>query len=908
MGDNASRRRRRIWRFGTAEFDEARWSLRLSGQPVTLESKPLEILHELLLKAGEVVTKNELLDAVWPGVFVVEGSLATAVSKLRKALGEPLGDMIETVPRIGYRITAPVTVDQVDSPQTRRLDFERGQAVPRRPQWLLEQPLGNSGVNDVWLARHAKTRENRVFKFADAPDRLRALKREVTLARIIAGGLGPAAPCPSLLEWDFDAAPSFVEYAFGGMDLIAWAETQGGLAAVPLDTRLGIAIQTARALSAIHDLGVLHKDLKPANILIALDNGRPVVRLADFGCGEMLQDTLVEKFQITRPDEPDDENGARTGPSGTNAYRAPELYAGALPSIRSDVYSLGLILFQLVTGDLHATLAPGWDAEIADSLLRDDIRAAAAGNPEHRLASAEDLARRLETLAERRRADEQEREAERQLARLRGEEQQRLARRPWVLAAAATTVLGLVGTSLATAWAIGQRDIAVSQRKIAEASYAFLAEDLLAKADPAEAVAIDETMGEALKRASADIDQRFADTPLIAGQLHHSIARAFVERADYASARREFDAASALFARSGNRDQQAIIAFQVALMLARSVEEGSLEQAQNALREAQARWGAPETLPPEGAMWAYAATGYLAIGEDRSSDALTAFEHSEAIANALPRDLTAREQVAIKQRVIAALLRLDRMEEAEKRARDLSMRSTLLLGRDHPDTLQVRLNLAQALLAQQKNEAMIAEATAILPLIERRFGNDHPRTLQLLGSRMDAFKNMERYGEARADGERLWQAAEKRFGARSFYAVGARLDTARVRCRAGDTEGGLQDAMAAFEAAKAGFGANHSLTHGVSHGVADCLIASRRYGDAGRYLSNLDRVSVGELVGNKDWGLHVELLLAEIAAFSGRPEAARRHLAVAAPAFKDLKTDSYEARRIARIERALLTK
>lgn len=908
MGDNALRRRRRVWRFGTAEFDEASWSLRLDRHPVTIESKPLEILHELLLRAGEVVTKGELLDAVWPGVFVVEGSLATAVSKLRKALGDPLDDMIETVPRIGYRITAAVTVEQIDSPQTRRLDFKPGQAVPRRPQWLLQQALGNSGVNDVWLAHHAKTGDNRVFKFADAPDRLRALKREVALARIIAAGLGPNAPCPSLLEWDFDAAPCFVEYAFGGMDLIAWAEAQGSLSAVPLETRLGIAIQTARALSAVHDLGILHKDLKPANILIAAEDGKLVVRLADFGCGEMLQETLVEQFQITRPDEPVDANGVRTGTSGTSAYRAPELLTGALPSIRSDVYSLGLILFQLVTGNLHATLAPGWDAGIADPLLRDDIRAAAAGNPEQRLASAEELAQRLESLAERRQIAEQERKAERQLARLRGEEEQRLARRPWVRAAVAATVLGLVGTSIATAWAIDQRDIAVSQRKIAEASYAFLAEDLLAKADPAEAVAIDETMGEALKRASADIDQRFADTPLIAGQLHHSIARAFVERADYASARREFDAASALFARSGNQEQQAIIAYQVALMLARSAEEGSLQKAKDALREAQTRWGAPENLSPEGAMWAHAASGYLAIGEDRSADALAAFERSEASARALPRELTAREEVAIKQRVIAALLRLDRMEEAEKRARDLSLRSALLLGRDHPDTLQVRLNLAQALLAQQKNEAMIAEATAILPLIERRFGSDHPRTLQLLGSRMDAFKNMERYGEARADGARLWKAAEKRFGARSFYAVGARLDTARVRCRAGDTDGGLEDAMAAFEAAKAGFGASHSLTHGVSHGVADCLIASRRYGDASRYLADLDRVSVGELVGNKDWGLHVELLLAEIAAFSGRPETARKHLAAAAPAFEDLKTDGYEKRRIARIERAVSVK
>ena len=67
-GSNASRRRRRLWRFAGAEFDEASWTLRIDGQPVPLEGKPLEVLHELLLRAGEVVTKDEILDAVWPGV------------------------------------------------------------------------------------------------------------------------------------------------------------------------------------------------------------------------------------------------------------------------------------------------------------------------------------------------------------------------------------------------------------------------------------------------------------------------------------------------------------------------------------------------------------------------------------------------------------------------------------------------------------------------------------------------------------------------------------------------------------------------------------------------------------------------------------------------------------------------
>ena len=84
-GGSGPRRRRRRWRFADAVFDEAAWTLSVAGRSVELEGKPLQVLHELLLSAGEAVTKAELLDAVWPGVHVVEASLTTAVSKLRGA-------------------------------------------------------------------------------------------------------------------------------------------------------------------------------------------------------------------------------------------------------------------------------------------------------------------------------------------------------------------------------------------------------------------------------------------------------------------------------------------------------------------------------------------------------------------------------------------------------------------------------------------------------------------------------------------------------------------------------------------------------------------------------------------------------------------------------------------------------
>ena len=98
----------RIWTFANCEFDELRMQLRVGERLVEVETKPLEILRQLLLEAGQVVTKQQLLDSVWPQVIVVDGSIATAVSKLRKALNDQDAQIVLTVARVGYRLSVPV--------------------------------------------------------------------------------------------------------------------------------------------------------------------------------------------------------------------------------------------------------------------------------------------------------------------------------------------------------------------------------------------------------------------------------------------------------------------------------------------------------------------------------------------------------------------------------------------------------------------------------------------------------------------------------------------------------------------------------------------------------------------------------------------------------------------------------
>ncbi len=104
-----------IYDFGDFRLDSSKKRLTRGGEPVTLTEHQVDVLLQLVARAGEIVDKNMLIDTAWPGVAVTDNSLEQAISALRRSLGDrqSTAKLIETVPRRGYRFCGAVTRTEV---------------------------------------------------------------------------------------------------------------------------------------------------------------------------------------------------------------------------------------------------------------------------------------------------------------------------------------------------------------------------------------------------------------------------------------------------------------------------------------------------------------------------------------------------------------------------------------------------------------------------------------------------------------------------------------------------------------------------------------------------------------------------------------------------------------------------
>jgi DNA-binding winged helix-turn-helix (wHTH) protein/tetratricopeptide (TPR) repeat protein len=886
-GATGGTRRRLIWTFGPAgravSLDEQAWRLKVDDGFVEIEQKPLEILLVLLQRAGEAVTKAELLEAVWPEVTVVESSLPTAIAKLRRALG-PHQHLIETVPRIGYRLNSPMPVMREAASDRARLGFKPDMPVPGAPDWRLLRRLSRAEADDVWLAARGDAR--RVFKFAETPGRLRQLKRENAIARLLAQApQTDAFVLPQARA--LDRIPAWLAFADAGSDLTQWLSAHPD---APLEHRLAILASAARAVAGAHRMGVLHMDLKPSNLLVG-DDGQ--VRVIDFGCGALT--SLAPDLAGLTQTRLTPTQGASSG--GTPLYLAPEIIAGQAPTSASDIYALGLILFQLVIGDLHRPLAPGWEAQIDDALLRDDIARTAALDPQSRLASADLLAERLEALPERRIALAQSAAADEEAARLRQAVERARIRRPWIALSLVILVMGFAMTSFAAWQALRQRDEARRQSAKAQAISDFLADDLLARGDPAQSGMANETLLEASQRAEPDVARRFRTTPGVAAELYHTLARVYEQQSQWKAARAAYDQADAAYARAGaGRGKAATInRLQHAFMEALSYQAESLDRARKLLNDEAGRLPPPAQMDPETRVWLNSARGMLSLAGGDPKTALAQFGAAASGADALPNAFNARLRNDFHQRHAFTYIRLGDGKAAEAEIRPLLAAQTQLLGAKNPDVLILRLNLGQAFLFQQRYADAVSELTSVLPDLRAQLGPDHRLVQLALGARGQALGMMGRYAESVRDERALVDIALRSQGLHSYRALTGLSDLSTSECRAEDVKRGVADGQTAYAGAKEMFGKEAPLTGAIGAAWAQCLIDAGRDDDASHLLQGLDVKAIGDLNGDPNWGAERDLMLAQIAVHRKAWPLAIQTLARIAPVFTADGADHYNA-------------
>ena len=271
------------YRFGPCELDEARRSLSSRGREIRLQPRVFDLLCYLVRHRDRVVSKDELLDALWPGTIVVDNALQRAVSLARNALADVgLADAVRTYPRHGYRFC-----------------FDDAQAAPPAPAAPVPAAAGPGDAAGAVAAAHAACEHNdwvkacACFARADAQAALAAPDVEQWGRAAICAGLGPSAAA---------ALERVVAERDAAGDVLAAARATLLLVQIRIDNKQGAAarglLQRASRYLDGHPRVAERGHFAWMASRLALGNGdaQAALALADEACevGRALHDPDVE--------------------------------------------------------------------------------------------------------------------------------------------------------------------------------------------------------------------------------------------------------------------------------------------------------------------------------------------------------------------------------------------------------------------------------------------------------------------------------------------------------------------------------------------------------------------------------------------------------------------------------------
>ncbi len=216
----------------------------------------------------------------------------------------------------------------------RRPRFREGESVPNaNPRWRLTQLIGAGGFGEVWEVRHQQLKDSHAVKFCQDSVSAKVLKREAAALFKLHEDLPKHPHIVGLEDLSLENEPYWLafEYVSGGtLEALMRAKR------FSWEEALELFMPLVQGMSAVHQVGIVHRDLKPANILLTAE-GRP--KIADFGIGKV---TVEQEIQQTHTQ-------FTTLGAGSFGYVSPEQLEGQPAHPADDVYSLAVILWQMLS-------------------------------------------------------------------------------------------------------------------------------------------------------------------------------------------------------------------------------------------------------------------------------------------------------------------------------------------------------------------------------------------------------------------------------------------------------------------------------------------------------------------------------------------------------------------------------
>ena len=349
----------RVARFEDFEVDFQDGELRKQGLGIKLQERALQVLGMLAEYPGLMVTREELKEKLWSASAPVdfEECVDQAINEVREALGDSPDRprFIEVVDGRRYRFTVPVEWADAGTTQT----------IGR---FRLEEKIGEGGMGVVYRARDERLDRDVALKvlpsgtLADEEARKRFRREALALSQLNHPNIA------TVYDFDTDQGVDFLV-----MEYIPGVTLDEKVAAGPLAeqeiSRLGT--QLAQGLAAAHEVGVVHRDLKPGNLRITPD-GR--VKILDFGLAELLRPGELDmEVRVTAT------LSQAQAAMGTLPYMSPEQLQEDNVDLRSDIYAAGAVLYEIATGQRPFVEARG--VRLIEAILHQPPRPPTTLNP-----------------------------------------------------------------------------------------------------------------------------------------------------------------------------------------------------------------------------------------------------------------------------------------------------------------------------------------------------------------------------------------------------------------------------------------------------------------------------------------------------------------------------------------------